>query len=265
MLKWVFLFWVSSTIAQAQPGGSKAYSFLDIPANARLGGLGGVNVSKLDQDVNFFQSNPSLVSDSLAGWGAAGYQFYAGDIGQATFAYAHDFKRIGTLAMGIQHLSYGSVEGFDPTGAPIGQYSSGETVLIISKSHQVGNFRIGASIKPAFSSIAGFRSSALLFDIGGVFVHPEQELVVGMVIKNLGFVMQEYSETSSSRLPADVQVGVTFKPEYMPLRFSFTAWQLINPSLNDELTDNQRSGLDKVLRHFNFGAEILIHKKVNFF
>lgn len=263
LLKWVLLFLLTSNLAIAQPGGGRSYEFLNVPNNARLAGLGGVNVSYLDKDVNFFMSNPALVSDSLMGWGSAGYQFYVADIGQATFSYAHDFKRIGTIGFGVQHLSYGTIEGYDQTGAEIGDYRSGETVIVISKSHQVGNFRFGANLKPTFSSIAGFRSSALLFDLGGTFVHPTKALVVGMAIKNVGFVMQKYTESSSSNLPFDIQVGVTFKPEHMPLRFSFTAYQLMNSSLNDEVTDNQLSGLDKVLRHFNFGAEILLHKKVN--
>ncbi len=143
----------------------------------------------------------------------------------------------------MQHLGYGTIEGFDQTGAATGDYKSGETVFIISKSHQVGNFRIGANLKPAFSTLAGYRSSALLLDIGGVFVHPSQELVVGMVIKNLGFVIQDYTESGTSSLPFDIQVGITLKPEHMPLRFSFTAYQLVNSSFNDEVADNQLSGL----------------------
>ena len=262
-LKWVFLFLLVSSGVWAQPGGQKSFEFLNVSSNARLSGLGGVNVSYLDKDVNFFQSNPALVSDSMAGWGSLGYQFYVADIGVTSFTYAHDFNSIGTLGFGVQHFGYGTISGYDQTGAPTADYSAGETVIVISKSHQVGNFRLGLNLKPAFSSIAGYRSSALLVDIGGTFVHPSKELVVGMVIKNLGVVMQEYTETGSSTLPVDIQAGITFKPEYMPLRFSFTAHQLVNSSLNDETTDNQLRQLDKVLRHFNFGAEILLHKKVN--
>ncbi len=99
-LKWVFLFLFTSTSAIAQPGGDKSYEFLNVPTNARLAGLGGVNVSYLDKDVNFFMSNPALVSDSLTGWGSMGYQFYVADIGQASFSYAHEFKKVGTIGFG---------------------------------------------------------------------------------------------------------------------------------------------------------------------
>lgn len=77
-----------------------------------------------------------------------------------------------------------------------------------------------------FSSVAGFRSNALLFDLGGTFVHPEKDLTIGLAIKNVGFVLSEYSGTSDTQLPFDVQAGITFKPKHMPLRFSITAYNL---------------------------------------
>lgn len=250
----------------AQFGGRNSYEFLNVPSNARLAGLGGVNVSLADRDVNFFFSNPALVTDSLAGFGSAGYTFYVGDIGQAAFAYAHDFNRIGTLSFGVQHLSYGDIEGYDASGAEIGTYKSGETALVISKSHTVSVFTFGVNLKGVFSSIAGYRSNALLLDMGGTFRHPKKDLTVGLVIKNFGVVMSEYSESSNTRIPFDVQVGATFKPQHMPLRFSLAAYNLAYPGKayedpND--SEDDPGALSKVMQHMNFGAEILLHKNVN--
>src|SRR5688572_5855330 len=151
----------------AQFGGKRSFEFMNVPANARLAALGGVNTSLTDRDVNFFFSNPALVSDSLAGFASAGYQFYVADIGQASFAYAHPFKKIGTVSFGVQHMSYGEITGYDPSGQEIGSFKSGETALVISKSHRVSHFRLGANLKMVFSNIAGFRASAMMIDIGG--------------------------------------------------------------------------------------------------
>lgn len=250
----------------AQFGGRNSYEFLNIPANARLAGLGGVNVSLANRDVNFFFNNPALVTDSLAGYGSAGYTFYTGDIGQATFAYAHKFNTIGTVSFGVQHLSYGEIEGYDPTGAEIGSFRSGETALVISKSHTVSAFTFGINLKGVFSNLAGFRSNALLLDMGGIFRHPKQDLTIGLVIKNFGFVLSEYSNTSETTIPFDVQAGITFKPQHMPLRFSLTAYNLAYPGKafadpND--TEEEPGTLGKVMQHVNFGAEVLLHRNVN--
>ncbi len=177
----------------AQFGGKRSYEFLNVPSSARMAGLGAVNVSLANRDVNFFFSNPALVTDSLAGVASAGYTFYVGDIGQSVFAYAHDFKNIGTISFGVQHVGYGEIQGYDATGQETGSFKSGETALVISKSHTVGVFTFGVNLKGVFSSIAGYRSSAMLVDMGGTFRHPKQDLTIGLVIKNVGFELTEYS------------------------------------------------------------------------
>lgn len=257
---------IVTTNCLAQFGGRNSYEFLNVPSSARLSGLGGVNVSLANRDVNFFFSNPALVTDSLAGFASAGYTFYVGDIGQAAFAYTYDFDRIGTLSFGVQHLSYGEIQGYDASGEEIGTFKSGETALVISKSHTVSVFTFGISVKGVFSSIAGYRSNALLVDLGGTFRHPKEDLTVGLVIKNFGVVLSEYSESSDTSIPFDVQAGVTYKPQHMPLRFSVTAYNLAYPgkAYNNPNEEEEELGtISKVMQHINFGAEIILHKNVN--
>lgn len=50
-------------------------------------------------------------------WFPAGYQFYVGDVGNALFSYAYDLGWHGQLLAGIQHTGYGSLQGYDETGA----------------------------------------------------------------------------------------------------------------------------------------------------
>jgi hypothetical protein len=250
----------------AQAGGKRSFEFLNVPGSARQAALGGVNVSLADRDVNFLYSNPALVSDTLAGMAAASYQFYIADIGQATFSYAHDFGSIGTMAFGVQHLGYGTIKGYDDGGQETGDFKADETALVISKSHRISAFRLGASLKGVFSNMAGYRASALALDVGGVFVHPQKNFTVGLAIKNLGVVLSDYSGTSNSKLPFDVQVGTTFKPEHMPLRFSITAYRLAqsgNTYYDAQSGEEEPGVLNKVLRRFNFGTEILLHRNVN--
>ncbi|MDL5048832.1 type IX secretion system protein PorQ [Oscillatoria amoena NRMC-F 0135] len=250
--------------AWSQSGGNKSFQFLEVPAHARLNALGGVNISLADLDVNFAFNNPTLVGDTLAGQASAGYLFYLADIGQATFTYAHDFKNAAVLTFGVRHVNYGELVGYDATGMETGSFKSGETEILIGKSHQVGVFRLGVNFKGVFSNLAGFRSSAFLADLGGMFVHPH--LAVGLVIRNFGFVLNEFSETSDTSLPFDVQAGTTFKPEHMPIRFSFTMYNLARLGKTYENPVNPAddpSSLDKILQHVNMGIELLIHKHVN--
>jgi hypothetical protein len=132
--------------------------------------------------------------------------------------------------------------------------------VLVGRSHQIGNIRLGASVKGVFSNIAGYRSNALLMDFGGIFMHPQQDFTAGMVFKNLGFVLSDYREEVSGGIPIDLQAGASFKPEYMPVRFSLTGYQLLKRRL---LSDEDASPLEKVFSHINAGAEILLHRNVN--
>lgn len=258
----LFLILGLSTSAGAQEITRNAFSSLNVTPAARIGGLGGVNVSLTDRDPNTFLSNPGTFSDSLAGMASLNYQFYVGDIGHAAFSYLSNFGKVGLLAIGVEHFSFGQIRGYDPAGNPLSDYSASETAIVLSKSHRVNNFRFGVSLKGAFGSLAGFRSSALMADIGGVFIHPDNNLQIGMVLKNAGFMISDYTATSDSSLPIDLQIGLTIKAEHMPFRFSLTAYRLIGSEVPESL-NSSTSALEKVLRHFNFGGEILLHRNVN--
>lgn len=245
---------------------TRSFEFLNLPGNATLSALGGINVSSANQNVNFFIANPALARDTTNGWGSATYLFYFANIGMANFSYQHDFEKVGALSFGVQHLAYGQIQGYDQTGVATGKFNSGESALFIGKSHRIHNFRLGVNMKGAFSNVAGYRANAIMIDLGGIFIHPHQDLSVGLAIKNLGFVLTEYSETSTTKLPFDLQAGVSFKPEHMPLRFSFTAHHLTSRYIsyyNPNDGSEKPNILDKALRHFNFGAEVLVHKNVN--
>jgi hypothetical protein len=248
----------------AQPSANSSFDFLNLPSHARLAGLGGVNVSLRDRDVNFFTSNPALTSDTLDGFASASYQAYVAKINHASIVYQHPFAKLGSLTFAIQHINYGSIQGFDMNGVETGEFSSSETALYVSKSHQIGNFRMGATIKGAFSNLAGYRATAVVADIGGLFVHPKQDLTIGLVVKNLGATLSSYN-SGNSNLPFDVQVGATFKPEHMPLRFSLTGFNLTrNVSyFGTDPSDEEPGTVKKILHHVNFGSEVLIHKNVN--
>lgn len=254
-----------ATLGLKQNGTAQTFDFLRLPTHARLAALGGVNVSLADRDVNFFHNNPALAGDTLNGFASAGYQFYVGDIGNALFTYAHGSEQTGQLIAGIQHTSYGSFQGYDQTGAETLQYDAKETAILVGRTHQIGHFRLGASLKAVFSNIAGYRATALMMDLGGIFNHPVQDLTIGLALKNMGIILSHYTDGPSTSLPFDVQAGVTFKPEHMPLRFSLTAYDLVTPGMlpTDPRTGASPSSLSRIFSHLNLGAEILLHKNVN--
>jgi hypothetical protein len=101
-----------------------------------------------------------------------------------------------------------------------------------------------------------------------VFIHPQKDFTVGMVIRNLGVVLQDYTSDVQSSLPFDVRIGTSFKPEHMPFRFSLSIYDLVNWSTTDELASTgteyqEPTSVDKVFRHTIWSTEIIIGKYVN--
>ncbi len=249
-----------------QIAGRQSFQFLNVPVSSRVAGISGVNVSLADTDVNLFFNNPALIGDTLAGVASVDYQFYVADIRHSGVVYTTGLKKAGVVTFGIQHMNYGTITSYDETGAEIGDFHSSETSLNISKSHQIGNYRLGATLRGVFSNLAGFRASGMCVDIGGLFVHPKKSFTIGLAVKNAGFVFSDYSSTANTKLPFDVQVGTTFKPVHMPIRFSLTAYNLVDPDAaydDPAVAEDNSSVVKDVLNHLGFGGEILFHRNVN--
>lgn len=262
----ICIFLVGTLWCYESKGQSATTSFptLSLPVSAEISGVSGMNVSDYRLSVAQFQNNPSLSVDSLDGRLSVSHLFYFAGVGLSSFAFQNNFGSIGSLSFGVSHLSLGDVDGYDLFGTPTGSFDSGETVLAVGKSHQVSQFRFGVSLKGAFSNLAGYRASSMSLDLGGVFIHPQKDFSVGLVIKNVGIVTKEFSPTSSSSIPFDVQAGLTYKPEHMPLRFSATVYHLAEYNSPYEVDVADPPGtLDKLLSHLTFGGELLVHKNVS--
>jgi hypothetical protein len=252
--------------AWGQSGFNGTFRFLDVPVSALLSGTGGLNVSLADQDANLMTSNPALISNELDKYLSINYILFPGEIKVSNLSYVTNVANTGLWGANLVYFNYGDFQGYDPTGAPTQEFNANEYAFTISKSHQVGNYRLGANLRYVYSGIADYSASALIMDIGGVFIHPEKDLSVGLVLKNGGLVLSDYSETSETRIPLDVQIGTSFKPTHMPVRFSFSLYDLTDWQNYDDEAESvgleNTGGVDEFFQHTIFGMEFLIGKNV---
>ncbi|MFC2124669.1 type IX secretion system protein PorQ [Bacteroidota bacterium] len=251
-----------------QIGGQNVFEYLNIPNNTRLAGLGGVGVAIMDWDVNAIFSNPASLNPEMDKHLSFNYLTYYANISLNSLAYAHEIEEIGMFSMGLSKIGYGKIDSYDPSGNPLGDFDTGEWMIQTGYARAINNFSMGSNIRLAISNIAGYRATALLLDIGGVFKHPEEDLRFGLVFKNVGFMISDYLDVSNSSLPFDVQTGMSYKPKYMPVRFHLTAYQLGTGDITyhnpDDPGDLDVPGtFDKVMSHIGLGGEFLISRNVN--
>jgi hypothetical protein len=271
-----FLF-VLLTRAQAQVGGKSSFHLFNLPGNAHQAALGGTNISTFDRDINMVWQNPALLRDTMKEQLSVSYiPFYAAIKG-GSVSYAHKFKKVGTLAMGIQYVNFGSMTERDETGAELNTFTPQDIALQVAKSHNIGLFTLGSTFKYVYSTLAPtYNSHAVMLDVAGIFRHPTRDFTIGMAFKNVGFAIKNYSEGASAKAPMDIQLGTSYKLEHIPVRLSLTAHHLYkfdivyqDTSFNkkydlngDEIVQKKSFG-DKVLRHFVISTEVLLSKNLH--
>lgn len=249
-------------IVNAQDGGTNSFQALNLMTNARSAAIGGYNVSTADGDLSVFQQNPALLDSTQTSDAVFMYNPFFADINAVTFQYATSFNRVGQVAFGLNYIQYGEFEMTDDTGASLGTFQASDYLVTVGKSSRMGPFVLGANLKFVHSGIAGYTASALAVDLGGVYSRDEL-LSVGMVMSNLGVVLSDYTGKNVS-LPISVKAGVTFKPQYMPIRFTLTAHNFTDAERSFYTENENPNFADALFTRLSVGGELLFSKNVNF-
>lgn len=264
------LLFVISLLATLQASAQfAAYQSLSTPFGARNAALGGQVVSLANGDVMQFAHNPGVL-DSVASQSVGiSYSPYFAGIQMFSGAYQGRFNKLGNLAIGISYMDYGDFVQTDPNGDPAGDFTADDVTVTVGKSHHVGSFSLGMNLKYAQSGIAGYGSSMVLGDFGGIYRAPEMDWVIGLVFKNFGFVFNDYTNSAQGQVPFDVQLSTSIKPEHMPFRFSISAFNLTQSQVYFQYEDDVSTSktveiADKVFRRINVGAEMIIHPRFQF-
>ena len=267
-------FMLFSLPSMAQVGGNDSFMFLKIPTNPVISGLGGVNISKTEKDPNGFLQNPALLDSSENNLLAINYLPYFSGVKYSSVAFVKTIKK-NTFGIAGQYLSYGDFQLTNPAGSVLGKFSVNDVALTLSHARRQGNITFGGNIKLVNSVIESYTASAILLDFGGVFKHPKQDLSYAVAVMNIGVRLKNFTPFDEPDLPIDVLMGVTFKPQYMPFRFSITAHHLykydityldknvVKKDLSGNIIEGKVNVADNVARHFVIGAELLLNKNFN--
>ncbi len=232
---------------------------MELTSNPRSAALAGTSVSISDGDISQFFENPAILDSVASGDIFFNFNPYFTDAFVFNGAYAFDIGKIKNVSVGLNYLDYGSFSRTDATGVSLGEFGAQDYMISIGKSHKLGPITMGVNLKLIHSSIDSYGSTAIVGDIGGLF-RVNNNWSVGMVFSNVGGTITDFNELTNASLPMDVKLGTTFKPEYMPLRFTITSNSLTQENSIEAGESEGRSNqsVEKVLRRINFGAELLL-------
>ncbi len=250
----------STACAMAQQSGT--FSFLDVPFSTKTVGMGNKNISSGGVVGALYQA-PTLVDSSVSTLAGMSYGAYLNKTNN--FQLIVPFKlRSHQLVAGFSSIGYGQVDAFDPSGNSIGKQSAGSSVFSLGYSNTFGNFAAGGNLKMALSNLGSYRASAIMVDAIVSFKHPKQAMVLSMLFKNMGVVLSDYTQSSNSSLPFDLQIGGSYKPEYMPVRFTLTGYG-VNERLQQPYERAPSGGIDEVMSHINVAGELILSNNFNVF
>lgn len=257
---------LSVIINMTAQNGTTAYNFLNVTSSARIYGLGGVNVSLVDDDISVIDQNPALLGAEMSGMLGMNYMSYVGGSSFAGARYAHSAGERAAWSLGMQYFGYGSMTEATEEGVILGTISPKDITFGGAYSHDfTDRIRGGISLRGVYSSYAEFSAFAITTDVGINYYDPDSDMSLSLVLANMGGQVKRFNE-QYDRLPFDIRIGWSKALGTLPLRFSITAWNLTKwhlpfvdngdgsgisePTIKDSFSSN-------LFRHLVFGVDLI--------
>lgn len=274
-------FLLTWSMANAQvTGGQFSFEFLRLANSPHVSALGGMSVSNPSDDISLALQNPALMRPGLHNQLQLNYNgLYAG-ISSSNLAYGYHSEKIKTsFAFGLQYINYGNFKQTNAVGNIEGDFKAIDyaTTFAASRSYRA-HWRYGANLKFAHSALATTRATAAMMDIGINYYDTASLWDIGAVAKNMGVMLDRYvAENPSEPIPFDLQIGVSKKFKHLPLRLFTTIHHLYEWDIRYDNPDDKATSIlttvdssekvksnfvDKMFRHFIFGAELTLGKRI---
>jgi len=259
--------------------GSNAFAFLNANYSARSNSLGGNLIAIQDNDLSLASENPALLNLKSAGMLQINESLLPTGISISMLNYAFKTK-YGVFSPTIKYINYGKFEGYDETGNRLETFTASDYSIGVGYGKNINKLiSIGSSLSFLGSNLETYSAYGITFGFGAFIKHPNELFSAGFSVKNIGFIFKDYTTSSKSMLPINVQAGISYKLKYAPFRFSILGqqlnkWNIIyqDPNLKptyDALTGEiipvkPSSFFTKIAHHLNLQVELLASKNFEF-
>lgn len=257
---------VLSSAGLSAQDGSTAYNYLNITSSARIYGLGGVNISTVEDELSTADQNPGLLGFEMDNQVMVDYMRYLGNSNFAGVKYAHAVGERGAWAAGIRYFGYGEMKAADATGVITGTFSPKDLNFSGTFSYDItSRLRGGISLKLLYSAYEEYSAFAVATDLGINYFDPDTDWSFSAVVANLGGQLKKFHE-NYDRLPIDVRLGATKGFSGVPIRVSVTLWNLTKWKLpyydsgdgtSSEPFEKKESFGSNLFRHMVFGVDFV--------
>ncbi len=227
--------------------------------------LGGRTSSLADRDPAVAAYNPALLSDSALRRPSLSVARLLGGLTLTTTAYATDLGRLnGRVHFGLQYLGFGALAGADALGNPTGDFTANELVAYTGLATQLGRFTVGMNVKLAYATIAQTNSVGLGADVGARCDWGDGRTTLGLSLRNVGSQLSSYGLSGTTySMPTTLELGLTQRLKYAPLRYHITLSDLHSWSQSAESDPTQQASFgEKLARRLTVALELLPSQSV---
>jgi hypothetical protein len=247
--------------------------------SARSIGTGNNLLSVVDNDLVLSSENPALLNNNMRNQLAINQTLLPTGVNFGSVQYAFKSK-IGIFSPIIKYVNYGNFIETDEVGNVLGKFSSLDysVGMLYSKSFNPV-ISLGVGMNFLGSHLETYSSFGFSTNVSAVYKHPNQLFSAAIVAKGIGFVVKQYTSSSKTQLPIDIQSSITYKLKHAPFRFSLLAknlnkWDVIYQDPNQKPTYDALSGdtievktpgfIEKLAHHLNLQVELIASKSLHF-
>ena len=263
-----------------QIGGDNTYEFLNLPASARIAGLGDNYFASKDGDITLALTNPSLIGPDFDNNLSLSFVDYFSDINYGSVMYGNTFNKAGSFVASLQFIDYGNFTYADETGQTYGTFSVSEYALNVGWGRELdSSFSVGANFKTIYSSLESYTSWGMAVDVAGSYFNKKTNFTISLIARNMGVQLSTYYGSERAPLPFQLDFGLSKRLKHLPFRYfvnynHIEKWDLTyvdpnDPNQYDPFTGEvkTKTGIagfgDKFMRHIVIGGELTLAKVVS--
>lgn len=188
--------------------GTSAAQFLKLGAGARATAMGDASAG-LSGDSTAIYWNPAGLND-ISGKGSLSVMnaSWVEGVSYDWASFAMPYRNCGVFGVGVQYLSYGSIQQLDENGLQTGSFSPTDMCISLSYARGYKGIDFGANIKYVSLKIVE-SASAYALDLGAQYKLLSGRLILGLAAQNMGTQIKFINEADP--LPFNIKLGGAYQ------------------------------------------------------
>ena len=241
--------------AQQSTATTEVYS---LPVSARAVGLGGENVSVVDDNASLALHNPALLFNISPRTLSLDFMSYVGGSSVMGAQYVHAFGERHTGTVFARYMSAGTMDETTTDGSVLGSFTPKDILFGAGYSYLLNDYWSGgANLKFAYSRLADFSAFSLAVDVGLNYYNPDKDFSFGVVARNVGAQIANFNDYTE-RVPFSLQMGISKALGQSPVHLNVTAVDLTKWNHRQYYTTNDDGTVGwttNILNHFVLGLD----------